>query len=110
MTAKKGQGRPIGRRVREALQILERLGPCSRADVLPHMANMTQLDDPSKYLRRAVVYGLAEQISDNPARYRAVPDWQEVLMRPPEQPKRGYQQRFASVWDYAQRAGLGARA
>jgi hypothetical protein len=71
--------RAIGLRVRAVLEALEQIGPATRGEVAPFLAEWP--GDPSQALRRAVSYGLAEALPSPTykTRYRAVRGWQTML-------------------------------
>jgi hypothetical protein len=91
MTAKLGGPRPIGARVLAVLEALEQIGPATRQEIAPFLAEWP--GDPSQPLRRAVMYGLAEALPSPTykTRYRAVSDWRKRWWEVPIAPvKRDY--------------------
>jgi hypothetical protein len=82
--------KPVGARVRAALEALEQIGPATRQQVAPFLAGWPS--DPSEPLRRAVSYGLAEALPSPTykTRYRVVHDWRERLEMPATPVKRDY--------------------
>jgi hypothetical protein len=83
--------RAIGLRVRAVLEALEQIGPATRGEVAPFLAEWP--GDPSQALRRAVSYGLAEALPSPTykTRYRAVQGWRTRLEDVPATPvKRDY--------------------
>lgn len=104
MVAKTGCGRPIGKSVVRAMEILERLGEANYTEVWLHMQDVGPCFDSSKYLRRSVEYGLAERLEGRPARYRPVSGWRDILAAPVQPTGRLStmpMRRVASVWDLA---------
>jgi hypothetical protein len=107
MSGRKGcGGRPIGLRIREVLEVLDRIGPARSGQVIPHMGNTSAKDDPGSYMKRAVALGLAKKVEDYPATYQVVPDWRKKLERHGEKTPESvsYRGQASSVWDYAQRS------
>ena len=99
MTAKKGQGRPIGKRVIQAMEILERLGEATYTEVWEHMQDVCERENASKYMGRSVEYGLAVRIGGKPVKYRPVPEWRRWLTETPtERPADPSRPRVNSVW------------
>jgi len=105
MTARKGQGRPIGKRVIEAMEILECMGEATYTEVWALMEDVTDSRNADKYLTRAVAYGLAERLDGRPVKYRVMPNWREYLMAPaaPEREPVGPRP-VSSVWELGMRA------
>lgn len=94
------QGRAIGKRVIQAMEILERLGVARYTEVWAEMTDVCDRENASKYCARAVEYGLAVKVKkDKPVTYRVVPNWREYLVAPP--PKAAVP-RVNSIWQYAE--------
>ncbi len=109
MSAKKGQGRPIGKHVRYALEILEFIGPATYSQVWAYMPEIEESSNAAKCLRRGVDYGFAERVGGNPMQYRALPGWRERIDAPvpPRTPSKAQEKiraaRVSSVWEWGAR-------
>lgn len=99
-------GRPIGKRVIQAMEILERLGEASYTEVWEHMQDVCERENASKYMARSVSYGLAIRIGGKPAKYRPAPEWRRWLTEtPPDRPEAQNKPRINSVWALGALAG-----
>lgn len=77
-------GRPVGARIREALEILDRIGPARAVEVCAHMDNV-QPSNAGKYCSRAVGLGLAtvDRSGSWPV-FAVAPSWRELAAARPE--------------------------
>lgn len=72
-------GRPVGARIREALEILDRIGPAGSGDVCRQMGSV-EFSNAGKYCHRAVCLGLMTvDRSVDPKRFAVVSDWREKV-------------------------------
>ena len=96
-------GRPIGHRVIQAMEILERLGEANYMQVWEQMHDGCCRHNASKYMARSVEYGLAERIGGNPVKYRPVQQWRRWLTEAPVSARAKHgkpaKPRISSVWD-----------
>lgn len=92
-------GRPIGRRVLQTMEILERLGEATYAQVAAQMQDGCARENVSKYMARSVEYGLAERVDVNPYRYRPVADWRHWLTERPQERPEPVKRPPTCVWD-----------
>ena len=78
-------GRPVGTRIREALEVLERIGPARAIEVCAHMADV-EPSNAGKYCSRAVDLRLAtvDRAGSWPV-YAVVPGWREMVVARPEE-------------------------
>lgn len=96
---RRDRGRPIGKRVIEAMEILERLGEATYTEVWEHMQDVCVRENASKYMVRSVEYGLAERVGGKPVKYRPVRDWRRWLTESPtERHSTPAMPRVNSVW------------
>ncbi len=73
------QGRPIGQRIRQCCEIVEKIGPCSYREVLAHMVGV-QLENSHKYCSRALSHGLLTSNREKfPAQYSIVDGWRDLI-------------------------------
>lgn len=71
--------RPIGKRIREACEVVERLGPCGVSTIGPQMDGVKNIN-ASHYLNRAVGHGLlVVDKSHRPYRYSVADGWRDML-------------------------------
>ena len=111
MTQQQNGGRPIGIRVIETMEAIERIGPASVLEVFAAI-NCVYMSEARKYCNRAVLYGLAIMDDSNPPqRFRAVDNWRAMLkpvaqraarrVVPPPAPSA---RPVSSVWELGSRA------
>lgn len=89
-------GRPIGARIREALEIVDRIGPATAAQVRRLMPVDMHRSNAKKYCHRATCMGFMTcDRTVSPMQFSVVPDWRERvdakgkhLPAPAEQPKK----------------------
>lgn len=71
----------IGRRIREVVTVIERLGPCMVRHADEYM--VCNISNTSKYLQRAVSLGLATRVAGvGGFIYSAVPGWRDKAGEP----------------------------
>ncbi len=98
---KKQQGRPIGARIRQVCELLEKHGPIN-AKTLNAREPQISSSDVTKYARRAVVHGFATIDRDTwPHTYAVRADWRVIVeyrgeMKP--RAERDYSRPVSSVW------------
>lgn len=78
----KNPGAPVGQRIREACELLERLGPASASEICEHLDDV-EASNVGKYCSRAVGLGLmtVKRGVDGKrpyANFTVVPSWREV--------------------------------
>lgn len=109
MNAKR-TGRPVGFRIREACEIVERCGPCDYRIVRAWMDDPAVHHNASKYCSRAVEMGLMTATKDASGanlntQYSVVPNWREVMewiaMKPIARVKKSRWFGVSSVWGMA---------
>jgi hypothetical protein len=98
MTRSKGRPVAVDGRVAEALGHLERLGRSPYRAVAALMPDAGCHTNVSKYLRRAVAYGLATEVDTRPKEYLVVPDWRARLAAYSPKPA-APRVKVSSVWD-----------
>ncbi len=71
----------IGRRIREVLAVIERLGPSMARHADQYMD--CNVENTSKYLQRSVALGLATRVAGvGGSIYSAAPDWRDKVGAP----------------------------
>lgn len=71
-------GRPIGARIREALDIVDRIGPVNAGRVRELMSVDMHRSNAKKYCHRAVCMGFMTcDRTVSPMQFSVVPDWRE---------------------------------
>ena len=102
MTEAKRRGAPIGARIRQVCELLEKHGPIN-AKNLHAVDPQMSINDVTKYARRAVVHGFANIDRGTwPHSYSVKPDWRETVdfrgeLRP--RVERAPFVRVSSVWE-----------
>lgn len=106
MTTKR-QGRPIGARIREVCELLEKHGPIN-AKNLHALEPQIRASDVTKYARRAVVHGFANiDRTTWPHSYSVKSAWRDSVDlngTPGRVVERAYVRPAASVWDLGRRS------
>lgn len=88
--------RPIGRRILECCEIIERLGPCTAKQVSQHMPEVN-IENVHKYCSRAVGYRLVSVDRSGPWKIFRVVD-KSVEKPAPEPEKRPEMHYLHGVW------------
>ena len=96
-------GRPIGSHVRQAAEIVERLGPATYGEVHPWMPEVPDRKNVHKYLCRAVEYGLMT-CHGQPKKFEVVDNWRSGLRARQVEIKVSGGHPVASVWELGTRA------
>ena len=83
-------GRPIGQRIIEVAELLEKLGPCTVTELKPHLPIPAQ-PNVRNLCSRAWAHGLATWAENEKGRrvYKIVADWRDHIKQDPrsEKPK-----------------------
>lgn len=108
-------GRPIGKRVVQACEIVEQLGPVGSRAVWLRMYDVGQ-ENASKYLERAASYGLltVEKIGKRRV-FTIIPGWRETagaMHKPGVKPKkeviyRPHRGELESIWQSSAQSTAG---